>query len=502
LQQAEHVDHVPVLGHPAALKAVDVDAGRPRDAPARQRRMRDTIAWSYDQLMAEDRVLFRRLSVCAGSWSLDGAESVCAGAASPGAVLDGLRSLVDNSLVVPLDTTDGEPRYRMLDTICEYGAEQLAGDLDHDEVGRRHAEHHLRLAEAAKPALQGSEQGAWLRRLEREHANPRAALAWLLGAGEVERALLLAGAVWRYWQRRGDLREGLRWLAEGLERAGRAPAAVMGKALWGAIWLAYQQGDHRRARALSTSLLGLARECGDAMGTRNALTGLGIVAMAEGRFAEALPPLREALDICRPLGETWQLATSCLNLGVASQHVGEYERARELIEEARALHRERGGRVFAAQATQYLGYVALRRGDGARAAGLVEEGLRALQAEGEQLWIADALETVAGVRAATGRPREAARLCAAAERLREDAGAAPLAFVRALWEPHVAEAAGRLGEAEWRAAWDEGKAMTAQQAVAAALGETAGERFAAGETGPRPASKEAGRTHRSCFSPA
>jgi tetratricopeptide (TPR) repeat protein len=378
---------------------------------------------------------------------------------------------VDASLVVPVDAAPDVPRYRMLDTIQEYGAELLGADPHAEAVRRRHADYFLHLAEQAEPALQGQGQGAWYGRLERDHENVRAALGWLLQAGDAERALRLAGAVWRFWQRHGDLAEGRRWLEAGLAGGASVPAAVRSKALWGATWLAYHQGDYARTKALSAAHLAIARELGHPIDIRNALTGLGIAATAEGRHAEALLPLQEALDVCRPLGRTWHLATSLLNLGTATLHVGDCGRAGELCAEALAIYRALGDEVFTATAIEHLGYVALLQGDHDRAARRFRNSLAVCFALRETARTAEGLESLAALHAKTGAARAAARLAGAAAGLRERIAGAPSAFLRAIWQPYVDEAARHLGRAAWQAAWEEGRAMPVEQAVALALSE-------------------------------
>jgi predicted ATPase/DNA-binding XRE family transcriptional regulator len=473
---AARVSHLPVAALRDRLQhRLRLLTGGTRDLPARQQRMRDTIAWSYDLLPRPDQALLRRLSVFVGRWSLEAAEEVCiAGETEPACdVLDGLRVLVESSLIIPIDDALEEPRYRMLDTIREYAAEQLVAAGELDLLRWRQGLYYVQLAEHAEPALQDRDQRVWYPRLEWEHDNLRAALDWFLSTGEAELALRLAGALWRFWQRHGDIREGRQWLEAGLTAAkaeGRhVPGPVRAKALWGASWLAYYQGDYARSRALSVEHLALAQEHSDTLGIRNALTGLGMVALAEGRHAEAVLALQEALDVCMPLGNIWHRATSFLNLGNATMLTGELARAAALFEEALALYRERGDEVFAARTRQHLGFVALLRGEYAPAATLFAQSLQAFADLGEQPGIADGLEAAAAVRAATGDTRQAGRLIEAATVLRERLGVAPLPYLRPIWQPYLARAAELLGKTDWATAREEGRALSLQEAVAGAV---------------------------------
>jgi tetratricopeptide (TPR) repeat protein len=285
----------------------------------------------------------------------------------------------------------------------------------------------------------------------------------------VEAALRLAGAIWRFWQRRGDIREGRRWLEDALARAAPVAAPVRATAPWGASWLAYYQGDYGRTILLSEEYLALARALKDALGTRNALTGLGMAAVAEGRYPEAVPPLQEALAVCAPLGNNWHRATSLLNLGIATLLAGDPGRARGLFDEAAALYQERGDEVFAARTHQHLGYVALIRGDTATAERYFADSLRALFDLDEKPGVADGLEAIAAVRAGTGAAREAGRLLGVAAALRHELGLTGQGYLRPLWQPFASRAEGLLGADAWRVAAQEGRTWSLEEAVARAV---------------------------------
>jgi predicted ATPase/transcriptional regulator with XRE-family HTH domain len=468
---AARISHLPVTALRDRLShRLGILTGGPRDAPARQQRMRDTIALSYDLLTHPERVLFRQLSVFAGGWTLEAAEAVCGASMPEGDVLDDIRALVEHSLVIPADGTLDEPRYRMLDTIHEYATERLVAAGERDEVRRRHSAYFARLAELAEPALRDRAQRVWYPRLEREQDNLRAALDWLLHAGEAEPALRLAGALWRFWQRHGDIREGRAWLEGCLAAEGAVPALVRARALWGASWLAYHQGDYAGSRSFSAQLLALAREDGDALSLRNALTGLGMADLAEGKVAEAARWLREAVDACAPLGKAWHYASSILNLGNATLLLGDLTDTEALFEEAEGRYREQGDEVFAARARQHLGYVALVRGEYSRADTLFAESLRRLADLGEWMGVADGLEAAATVAAARGDAARAGRFVGAASALRERLGLAPLAYLYQIWRPFVARAEERLGVAAWAAACAEGRALSIEAAVECGVG--------------------------------
>ena len=222
--------------------------GGARDMPDRHQTLRHAIAWSYDLLEAGEQALFRRLAVFAGGCTLEAAEAVCQAvddsAASPGQsleVLDGMASLVDKSLLRQEEQASGEPRFRMLETIREYGLECLTASGEEPAVRRAHADYYLALAEAAEPALTGPEQATWLDRLEAEHDNLRAALRWAEESGEAEIGLRLAGAFCQFWLMRGYLREGQE-LADAASAPRRPHTArhgrrrSRGRDIWRIIW--------------------------------------------------------------------------------------------------------------------------------------------------------------------------------------------------------------------------------------------------------------------------
>ena len=203
---------------------------------------------------------------------------------------------------------------------------------------------------------------------------------------------------------------------------------------------------------------------------RNALTGLGMADLAEGKVAEAARWLREAVDACAPLGKAWHYASSILNLGNATLLLGDLTDTEALFEEAEGRYREQGDEVFAARARQHLGYVALVRGECSRADTLFAESLRKLANLGEWMGVADGLEAAATVAAARGDAARAGRFVGAASALRERLGLAPLAYLYRIWRPFVARAEERLGVAAWAAACARGRALSIEAAVECGVG--------------------------------
>jgi predicted ATPase len=218
----------------------------------RQRTLRGTMDWSHELLSEEERALFRRLSAFAGGWTLEAAEAVGATKnVEAGEILDLLSKLIAKSLVVAEATDEGGVRYGMLEPVRQYAWEKLRESDEAEAIQGRHAVFFLAVAEEAEPELIRSNQREWLRRLETEHDNLRAALSWSLQRGEAELTLRLEGVLWRFWLRRGHWSEGRRWLEEGLAQDGMAaPYVVRARVLDGLASMVEGQGDFTRAFAL------------------------------------------------------------------------------------------------------------------------------------------------------------------------------------------------------------------------------------------------------------
>jgi len=399
-----------------------------RDLPARQRTLRATIAWSDDLLDEGDKALFRRLAVFVGGFTLEAAEALCAGAdhAAPrGAVLEGLTSLVEKSLLWMPRGAEADGRFAMLDTIREYALAQLARGDELPLLRRRHAAIFRDLAERAEPGLRGGEQQAWLGRLERELDNLRAALRWAREGGEAELGLRLAGALWYFYHVHGHIGEGRGWLEGLLAQAGAGPAgrptvapAVRAKALAGAGWLAYVQTDYDRGNALAEEGLALYRELKDALGGALALEVLACVAMDRGDYGRATTLEEESLAARRAAGDAWWITLALTNLGLLAGLQGDDARARALLEESLALQRGLGDLRGMALSLLNLGTFAVAEGDLARAQALLEESLTLQRALEDAPNAVEGVEDMAQVAAARGQPRQGVRLLGAAEALR------------------------------------------------------------------------------------
>jgi predicted ATPase len=343
--------------------------GGARDLPARHQTLRGAIDWSYDLLDADEKTLFRRLAVFCCSCTLDAAEAVC-NTSGDLDVLNGLASLVDQSLLQPSDV-HGEPRFGMLETIREYALERLADSGEAKVIQRQHANFFVALAEEAEPKLNGAEQMTWLNRLEAEHDNLRAALGWALEreGADAELGLRLAAALGPFWFMRGHWTEARRWLERALEKSGDASAPVRAKGLWmTGLW----QEDSERAKPLLQKSLALYRQLEDKQGVARALSGLGHVA---DDLEQATALHEQSLALFRELGDKWDISGVLSSLGGDAWKQGDYGRATTLFEQSLILARETGNKWDSAARLRMLGNLALEQMDYKRAAALFEESL-------------------------------------------------------------------------------------------------------------------------------
>jgi predicted ATPase/DNA-binding CsgD family transcriptional regulator len=457
-----------------------------RTAVPRHRTLLATMDWSHELLPQKERELFRRLSVFAGGFILDAAESICAAEDfERDEVLDLLSHLVDKSLVLVAEQ-DGEARYRLLETVRQYGWEKLEGSGEAQQVRERHAGYYLALAEEAESELKGERQVAWLERLEREHDNLRAAIAWLLGRGESEKVARLGWALWLFWGIRGYFAEGRRSMEQALWAEGSMPASARAKALYVEGMMANYQGDHRSAEPLVGESIGLFRELDDRLGIAYALSNAGFAALGQGQHQRAITLTEEAVDLFLEEDEKWGAAIELSFLAVAWRDQGDHERAKLLAERGLALSREVGERQTITASLYTLATLAQAERDHERAKKLFEEGLKLSAELGNEADVAHCLEGLASIAGAEGRIVRAARLWGAEEALLEKIEAAVYTYVpdRSLHRSRVAAAQALLGEEAWDAAWAEGRTMSLEHTIEYALDHSAPPETATPEAPP------------------
>ncbi|GAC1327602.1 MAG: LuxR family transcriptional regulator [Chloroflexota bacterium] len=411
-------------------------AGGSRTAPRRQQALQATIDWSYDLLGPDEQLLFARLSVFAGGWTLEAAEGVCAGEGlAARGVLELLALLVDKSLVLADSGPADQKRYRLLDSVRQYAEQRLseAGATALVSQQHRHCLYFCALAlEVESRVLHGAANVDWLMRLDTEQANLRAALRWSLSRNDQrQNALTLAAHLGHYWYTRGDRDEGRTWLDAALARQSRSGdemgvASATSERAWALLWsggLAHGQSDYVRAIPLLRQALALFEELNDHRGVGWGLSFLGHVARARSELEQAADFLQRAVEAFRLIGDDLGIITPLAALGFTMCLLGDQHSATRLLDDSVALARRTGSRGRLAIALIYLGQVAFAQSNPGRARAALQEGLR-LSHEWNSAWgMAECLEGLAVVAGAHEQPERAARLLGAAARLRQSIGA-------------------------------------------------------------------------------
>ena len=485
-------------------------SGGSRTALPRYRTLRALVDWSHALLTEAEQVLFRRLAVFAGGWSLEAAEAICAGPdLASEDVLDLLSGLVAKSLVFTSEQPD-EVRYGFLESLREYAAEKLREADEEVTLRNRHADWLLALAERAEPELQGPHQDAWLNRLDRGRENLRAAQRWAVERGDAETVARFGAALWRFWWARADAADAREWINTIVPLAQQAPPSpALVRALDGAGHVAGALADYATCRLLLEEGLALARQLGDRQLLATLLDSRGRQSFVEGRYAEARPLLDEGLAVLREIDDRHGLvrALSHLgfldyledhqesaramyheglvlarqandpdaaaelldNLGRTFQAEGDLDGAERAYKEAEAIWREIGQGHRLAMALNNLGSVQTLRGERRTARARLGEALSLSQKIGNRRRLAFTLAAVAVLAAFEGEGVRAVRLDTVALGAVVAMGASLTQPMHARGVQHLERARQALGGAQAEAAESAGRAMTLEQGVDEAL---------------------------------
>lgn len=444
------------------------------DLLARHKTLRGTIAWSYDLLDDSEKSLFARMSVFAGGSTLEAVEAVCnlEGDLGPD-VLNCAASLIDKSLLLRELCPDATSRLTMLETVREYAQECLRKRGESEVVKQHHARYYTVFAEQAAMELRRGFQQDWLDRLEMEHNNIRAALAWTeQKEGELEIALRLGGSLWRFWFVRGYLKEGRDYLERLLARCDtdcKEMVAELAKVVTGSGFLAFFQGEHREAASRIQKSIQLCEEAGDTWHKAFSLGGLGITAQYAGEYGRAQAALEEGLRLARQTGDKWLIALVITSHWPRVVHEGSYRSAEPLFQECLTLCRQVGDRSLITWPLVSLGTIALMEGQHARAGLLFKEGLSFAHHVMNKQSIAWSLEGLAETAGAQHQWVRAARLYGAAEALRQVIGCPRQPCEIPMYNSGLAITRAALGEQQLESIWSEGQAMTTEEAVAYAV---------------------------------
>jgi predicted ATPase/DNA-binding SARP family transcriptional activator len=439
--------------------------GGSRDIAPRHRTLRATIAWSFDLLDTDAQRLFAQLSVFAGGFSFESMTAV-AGTESG---LEQLETLVTASMV---HASDG--RYRLLEVMRDYAAERLSSDL---EPHHRHAEHFASVAAKAELQLSGADQTDWLKRLDIEHDNLRAALDWL-AAGENKAAaeLQMAAALGRFWYVRGHISEGMSRLRHAIDRASGEDRASLAKALRAASALAVIQGDYSLANEFATRSLATYRELGDGSGVARSLSNLGAIQHARGELDVAALTLDECIRECAEVGDDRLLALAQNNRGDVALSLRELDSAATHFAQSLAILQKLGDSANVARSMYNLGAVAVEQNRLEDARQLLAQSVALSERVGDPEDLAWCLIALAAVASRTQQTYDGARMLGFTVALLEQIGATMKPFERGLYERTREALDSALGDAQFDAAINEGKRLQLSDAVilasALALAET------------------------------
>jgi predicted ATPase len=428
-----------------------------RDAEARQQTLRATIEWSHDLLTEDEKRLFARLAVFWGGCTLEAAEAVT------DADLDVLQSLVEKSLL-----RHAEDRFWMLETIREYASERLEESGEGKQLRERHADHYLALAEKAEPEVKRGRPQQWLDRLEADHDNLRAALDRLEAAGQTQLALQLAGALFPFWEVRGYLAEP-RARLERLLDADEQPTAARARALNAAAGLADFVGDFAKARLRGEEAFRLNRELGDAWGAAYAGWQLGALAARDRNWKAARAVWEESLAAFRELGDDHFVLAVTRSVAWTYEELGELDRSLALHKENLHRARELGNERAEARELGTLAMFALSDGRIDVALSTLQEAFRLNLAHGFQIFVSIDLIRFGMIAAHQARPAVAAMLISRAELIREEMGATFESWVDDERDETLATIRAQLDEATFAEAWEAGRKLTVEQAIAMAF---------------------------------
>jgi predicted ATPase/DNA-binding SARP family transcriptional activator len=439
-----------------------------RSALPRHQTLRATIEWSYGLLSEEERLLFRRLAVFAGGWTLEAAEVVCSGdEIEPSDILDLLSQLVNKSLVL-IETVQGETRYRRLETIRQFACEKLFETSEAVHLQDRHLAYFLKRTEEIEPYLMGAEQSAWMDYLDLELDNIRLALEWSTSNKRGEEAFRLFGSLGWFWYIRCHIREAEGWLRRVMELRGQASKSAQAKALGSAGWLNYAKDDYSTAIFFHQASLDLYRELDDQKGISTQLQFLGIVECARENLIQARPYLEESLDISRKVNNKPAMPRVLKQLGYFSLMEGDYATAWRYYEESLAICREVQEGHLTMVVLGTMGYAAFMQKNIPQAREYYGEALEICLKLKNKRTSAETLLSFAEILCAEERYPESARLLGSAETLFNES--------ESRTESHLAEIKRiadipkkHLGEDYYRKEFDIGKTLKLKETVEIAV---------------------------------
>lgn len=452
--------------------------GEKRALQPQQQTLRASLDWSYHLLTAPEQTLLHQVSIFAGGWTLSALEALSEPeiAASPQETLQFLSRLVSKSLVVVERSTPSvEPRYRLLETVRQYSQERLLEQADQARMQvlqERHAAFYLHLVEESEPYLRSAQRVRWLRQVQQEYENIRVALSWYIQQQDRQgMGLRLVSMLYWFWLHQGCWSEGRRWLETLLALAHGRPQLerMRAKAGHGAGILARLQGRAQEAAHWARTSVAEAHQSGDQEILASCLRLSSLVLEEQGDSRQALAHAEESVALARMQGNTWSLATSLNILGILLWVQVESERARVCYEESILLLREVGDRWELSAPLRNLGRMMTQLGDEQRARSLYRESLSCAQEMKGTWFLSRTLEDIAFLLSTCGQEQQAATLFGTAETLRECLGATLLPFSTQAYQQSLNRLHERLSQKAFQAAWQKGRDLSAEQALAFAF---------------------------------
>ncbi|HXS75233.1 MAG TPA: tetratricopeptide repeat protein [Terracidiphilus sp.] len=484
--------------------------GGASDLPERQKTLRKTIDWSYDLLNSAEQTLFWRFSVFVGGGTLEAAEAVCNTSQDLEiGVFEGLSSLLDKNLIERAESLQAEPRFTMLETIREYALERLISSGEERQTRRSHAAYCLVIAEEGNPELDPTARTEWLSRCDLEIDNFRSALDWLIENHQIEWALRLSMALFRFWDMREHFLEGRTRLEALLRVAEHGYPKERGRICTFLGALATPQGDYEAADAFLKQSFALYRELNDHWGMAASLNALAVATRDRGDFDQALRYFEQSLAYWRKLPDRLSMARCLHNLANAAKMRRDFGPAAEALAEATSIFEEVGdpsgaawsinqsgdleleqGRIEAAQhlyrtalrafrnvgdrwgcarSLADLGYIFCKKGEFGAAHKAYREALELFTELGHRRGIARGLEGMACLAATSGNPCRALTLAAAADHLRNQIGSPLPHTERIKLETEIDQAWHAISTDKGQTSWERGQEMLLQSAVLFAL---------------------------------
>ena len=439
-----------------------------RSSLPRHQTLRATVDWSYDLLSENERLLFRRLAVFRGGWTLEAAEEVCIGDTIASKDIIALLSQLVNKSLVLVETLKGANRYRRLETIHEFAREKLFETTEVARLRDRHLTYFLKRAEEIEPYLTGAEQSAWMDYLDFELENIRLALEWSISSKRGEESLRLCGALGWFWFIRCHIREGGEWSRRGLELRDGTSDRAQATALRSAGWMHFAKDDFSTSTALHYESLDFYRKLGDMKEISTALQFLGIVENVQGNLAKARTFFEESLEISRRIDNKQAMPRVLIHLGGFAKTDGDHLTAWRYYEEALAICRDIKERHLTTVVLSTMGYFAFSQKNNQQARKYYQEALEICLTLKNKRSTAETLLNFAEILCAETQYPQSARLHGFAETLFNES--------ESLTESHLAEIKRiaetlkmHLGEDSYRREFDIGKTLKLERAVKIAL---------------------------------